>query len=164
MLRTLGAAAVAIGRNRDRWPPIIVRFFDWLDRFLQRVVRVPTLPKRKRLPRVRREHSASAKIHSPLRGEGLGSGVDVRYQVAAAYDALCALASDLGVPRHPDQTPYEFIHMFPSQLKNLRDEALELTELYVRSAYSPEPVDERTLDRLRKFWISFEKARNRVVR
>lgn len=163
-LRAIGAAAAAIGKRRDRWPPVVVKFFDWLDVLLLRIVRVPTLPKRKRLPRVSRERSASINFTSPLRGEGLGSGIDVRSQVAVAYDALCALASDLGVPRHQDQTPYEFVEKFPSQLDKLKAEALELTDLYVRSAYSREHIDESTLDRLRKFWIAFEKARNRVVR
>ncbi len=81
-----------------------------------------------------------------------------------AYQALCALAYDLGVPREAGETPNEFIARFPKELETLRDEAVELTRLYMVTAYSPQQVDERVLDRLRKFWMNYERVRSRVVR
>ena len=77
---------------------------------------------------------------------------------------MCALAYDYGVPRKPGQTPYEFIATFPKELNSIREEAYELTDLYVVSAYSTLQIDDKIRDRLRKFWITFDKLRNRVIR
>ena len=99
-----------------------------------------------------------------MRGEGIGSGADVRSYVESSYAALCALAYDMGVPRNIDQTPYEFIEAFPKTMSSIQEEARELTELYVRAAYSADIVEEEALDRLRKFWIAFDRMRRRVIR
>ena len=100
-----------------------------------------------------------------MAGEGGGgSGAQAGRYVAESYDALCALAEDLGVPRRIDQTPYEFLRAFPRELRGLRREARELTDMYVRSAYSEEPLDDKALDRLRKFWMSYERVRARYIR
>jgi hypothetical protein len=83
--------------------------------------------------------------------------------VATSYDALCALALDMGVPRRDDQTPYEFIQTFPKELEGLRDEAFLLTQLYVRSQYSDLELDPKTLAVLRRFWLTFEQTRRQYV-
>lgn len=167
-IRGLGAVAVRVARRRDRYPRFVVRFFDRLEAFLERIARVPELPKRRRRPRrISRDVSLSAKITNPMLEGASLSGVDPRWRVERCYDALCALAHDLGVPRRPDQTPYEFVRSIPRELESLKEEAYELTDLYVRLAYSPAEraaVDDRIEDRLRKFWISFERLRNRVVK
>ena len=74
------------------------------------------------------------------------------------------MGGDVGVPGEAGQTPYEFLKGFPRELRGLRGEARALTEMYVRSAYSEEPLDEKALDRLRKFWIGYEKVRSRYIR
>ena len=99
-----------------------------------------------------------------MQGEGLGSGADVRAYVESSYAALCALAYDMGVPRNMDQTPYEFIEAFPEAMRPIQVEARELTEMYVHAAYSPDIVDEEALDRLRKFWLVYDRMRRRVIR
>jgi hypothetical protein len=99
-----------------------------------------------------------------MHGEGAGSGADVRSFVESSYTALCALAYDMGVPREVDQTPYEFIAAFPKTMSGIQEEAQELTELYVRAAYSSEIVQEETLDRLRRFWVAYDRMRERVIR
>lgn len=164
LVRGLGAIAAMIARRRDRYPAFVVRFFNRLDAVLLRLTRLPVLPERQGRVRISADVAMSARIRNPMQGEGPGSGVNVRGYVAASYEALCALAYDLGVPRRKDQTPYEFVRAFPKALEPLREEALELTDLYVRSAYSPEILDERVLDRLRKFWYTYEKVRNRVIK
>lgn len=160
VLRGIGLIAANIARRRDRYPELVVRFFDWMDRVLERMVRVPEMPKFQRRRRVKRANSLAARTRNPL----ADTTRTPRDKIEACYDALCALAYDLGVPRKPGQTPYEFIHSFPRELDSLREEAFELTDLYVLSAYSQVEFDERTLDRLRKFWLSFEKSRQRVVK
>lgn len=162
LLRGAGVVAAYIGRNRDVFPGFVRRFFDRLDRFLERIVRVPELPRfRRRRPRIDRNLSMSAKIENPMAKAGT---LSTRAMIEGCYDALCALAYDLGVPRKIDQTPYEFIDSLPKELNSLREEAFELTDLYVRAAYANAQFDERTQDRLRRFWITFEKLRAKVVR
>ena len=99
-----------------------------------------------------------------MHGESDVSRNQVEAYVTRSYDALCALAYDLGVPRKEDQTPYEFIDSFPAELDSIRDEAHELTELYVRAAYSELEMDKHVLDRLRRFWFSYETVHSRYIR
>jgi hypothetical protein len=84
--------------------------------------------------------------------------------VAYAYEALNALAYDLGVPRGTGQTPYEFIDSFPRPLRKLKKDAHELTRLYVQSAYSRQPLHPADEQALRKFWVTYNQARRRVLR
>ena len=164
-LRALGGMAAKIGQRRDRYPRFMVRIFDWLDAFLERVLRMPTLPTFKRPVRIDRSVATCGHYTSPLEGAGRDpSRSELERQVALSYEALCALAYDLNVARRSDQTPYEFIESFPEELKGMKSEALELTTLYVRSEYSVEAMDEGVTDRLRRFWISYNRVRNRLLK
>ena len=164
LIRALGFLAVFIGHNRDVFPGWVSDIFNSLDALLQKYVRLPTLPKFKRRIRIHPAASLSAKFQNPMKGEGAVERDRVEQYVAQGYDALCALAHDMGVPRKPDQTPYEFLEAFPKELNNLQEVAHELTELYVQTAYSKLPPDDRVLDRLRKFWTTYEKVRIRYIR
>lgn len=159
-LRSVAVVAVHVARRRDRYPQWVERLFNWLEAWLDRVLRVPHLPRIRRRRRISRALSMSAKIANPLGdpGRNVGSAIE------ACYDALCALGHDYGVPRKPGQTPYEYIATFPKELQSIREEAFELTNLYVVSAYSNLPLDEKLKDRLRKFWVTFDQLRARVVR
>ncbi len=162
LLRWAGIAAAYLGKRRDLLSPRLRRLFDWIDKGLQKISHVPRLPERTRPRRVRRSEARCARFRNPM-GERAEAPRTAEDHVAYTYDALCALAADMGVPRNAGQTPYEFIGSFPKELKGLRNEALELTEMYVRSAYSPYRLDAGTEDRLRRFWITFDRIRNRVV-
>ena len=163
--RGVGVLAVQVGRNRDWFPDWVIDLFNGLDRFLERVIRLPELPKRRGPTRISPAVAKSTPFRNPMAGEGGGGHSQVaRNYVAVSYDALCALAADLGVPRQDDQTPYEFVKAFPRELRGLRHEARELTEMYVLSAYSEQPLDDKALDRLRKFWMAYERIRSRHVR
>ena len=162
-LRALGAVAISIGRRRDLYPQWVVRLFNGLDRLLQRMTQLPAMPQFAPRRRVSRSIATSVQYRNPMGDPARANRMTVADNVEFAYTALCALANDLGVPRRDDQTPYEFIHSFPRELESLRDEAYELTNLYVVAAYSPERLDDRITDRLRKFWITYERARNRVL-
>jgi hypothetical protein len=163
-LRAVGAAAAAIGQRRDRYPQWVVRLFDATDRLLQRITRLPSLPKLRRKKRIQRNIACSAKYNNPLGTSGPGLPETPAEQVMYAYEALGALAHDLGVPRMDGETPLEFIQRFPAELNDLRSEALDLTNLYHIAAYSPHQLDERVYDRLRRFWLSFRRVRNHYVR
>lgn len=164
-LRSAGAIAARIARQRYRYAPWVVRLFDRIDRLLQRFANLPSLPAlTPAAPRVRPEIAISARYRNPM-GDAARAGTMTSAEIISnAYEALCALAYDLGVPRRDDQTPYEFIASFPPALDRLREEATELTDLFVRANYSRERLDPRVEDRVRKFWIQYERIRNRIVR
>ncbi|MCP4641837.1 MAG: DUF4129 domain-containing protein [bacterium] len=159
--KAVGAAALAAAKRRDLFPPFVTRVLQWLDRLLQRITRLPALPKFKRRRRMDRAMSESVKYSNPL---STAPDMPMADQVEHAYNALCALAHDYGVPRRPDQTPYEFMEAFPEELVTLRDEAEELTGLYVATAYAARTPGARVEDRLRKFWHIYDRARNRILR
>lgn len=163
-LKALGAAAAHLGKQRHLLPQFLVRFFNGLDRLLERLTSLPSFARPQRMPRLSRDVALCAKYRNPLgdllRSQQMTTGQMIEY----SYEALCALAQDLGVPRQQGQTPYEFLQSFPEVLKTLHNEAAELTHYYVTSAYSTKSYDERLHDRLRKFWHTYEKVRRHVVR
>ncbi|HNR30292.1 MAG TPA: DUF4129 domain-containing protein [Candidatus Hydrogenedentes bacterium] len=163
-LRGIGGLAARIARRRDRYPRFVRRFFDAVDRLIQFLLRVPRLPGGARRVRISRNIATCVKYRN-LMGDPVASArMGVADHVAYAYEALCALAYDLGAPRKEGQTPFEFINALPEALRTLREEARELTQLYVVTAYSPETLDPRVTDRLRKFWTTYNRVRNRVLR
>lgn len=164
VMKAFGAAAARIARRRDLYPQFVIRFFDALEKILAHLTRLPTLPERKRRIRIQRDIATSTRYENSLRIENPAQPMSTRSHIEYAYEALCALAYDLGVPRKTDQTPFEFIQSFPEPLETLREEAQELTRLYVMAAYSPLAMDKNLEDRLRKFWFSYTRARNRIVR
>ncbi len=163
-LRGIGALAAGIARRRDRYPQWVIRFFDAIDRLLIALAGVPRLGLRRRSSiRISRDLSQSITFRNPLGDPQRSQTMGLAEHVAYAYAALCAIAADLGVPKRPDQTPYEFIHDFPKQLAFLSEEAVELTHLFVLTNYADAQLDERVFDRLRKFWFSFERFRRQIV-
>ncbi len=162
LLKGIGHAAAALARKRDRMPQIVARFFDWLDRLVQHITQMPAPRIRKRRLRVPRQAATCTSYRNTLSDSTRQNG-DLRAQIQYAYDALCALGYDLGVPRREGQTPYEYAAALPPELKGLRSEAAELTDIYVRSAYSNAPLDPRLEDRLRKFWFEYERLRRRIL-
>lgn len=163
-MKGLGTLAARIARRRDLYPRFVIRFFDALERWLSLLTRLPSVPERKRRIRIQRDIATSSKYESPFRNKEKSQALTTRNHIEYAYEALCALAYDLGTPRHPDQTPFEFIQSFPEPLETLREEAQELTQLYVLAAYSPIEMNAQLEDRLRKFWLVYRRARSRVVR
>ncbi len=165
LLKALAALAARIARRRDRYPRIIVRFFDRLEHLLTRFTQLPQrkAPRKRRI-RIQLDLATCRQFHNSLSHPPQTTPMSPSDHITYAYDALCALAHDLGVPRQQGQTPNEFLAAFPQALHTLRDEARELTQLHERAAYAPIPPDEDILDRLRKFWITYERARKRVLK
>ncbi|MFP6583386.1 MAG: DUF4129 domain-containing protein, partial [Candidatus Hydrogenedentota bacterium] len=140
-----------------------INFFGKLDAFLLKYVRIPTRVKQWRPRRVRKGVAQSIDFKSTMRGEGDASRTEVESYVAHAYDAMCALAYDMGVAKKDDQTPYEFVEAFPKELKGLKQEAKLLTDLYVRAAYSQLEMDPHSLDQIRRFWVRYDQVRRKLV-
>jgi hypothetical protein len=163
VLKALGAWAAHMARQRARYPRVVARFFDGLERVVNVLTRLPRPAPRRRRVRIQRDLATSMQYRSSL-GEERTRGWETRRHIEHAYAALCALAYDLGVPREAGQTPYEFLCQFPEELGSLAEEAEELTRLYVLAAYSPLEMDARMEDRLRKFWMGYERVRRRYVK
>jgi hypothetical protein len=164
LLKAALAGIAALGRHRHRFPPFVGRFFAFLEKTLSRLTSLPTLPKRRRRVRVQRDIATSVRYQNPMGFPERVQTMSVGDQVEYAYEALCALALDLGVPRDPHQTPYEFIDAFPEPLHTLRPEAENLTRLYLIAAYSTMKLEDRVLDQLRAFWITYNRVKQRVIR
>ena len=163
--RSVGLIAGAIGRRRDLYPEWVIRLFNRLDKLLERIVSLPEIVPSIRYGYPRAVNARSTRFSNPMAGEGAtAKSEDIQRYVTSSFDALCALADDMGSPREKDQTPYEFLRTLPREMKSIGEEAAEVVELYVRSAYSPVQPDPKVLDRLRKFWIAYDQIRKRYIR
>lgn len=164
-LKGAGWAAWRALQRRERLPRWLAALLRGVDATVSAVTQAPRWrPPAARRVRVSRDVAISANYRNSMGDEALSRRLDTRGHVEHAYSALCALAADLGVPRRDGETPLEFIARFPEALRGLRDEAEDLTRLYMVSAYSDLALEERVLDRLRKFWITYDRLRNRIVR
>lgn len=117
----------------------------------------------KRRIRIQRHVALSSRYDSPFRNPA-APPMPTRDHIIYAYDALRALATDIGAPPKASQTPYEFLENYPEGLRSMRDEAEEIIRLYVVAAYSDLEMTSRVEDRLRKFWYAFRASRNYYVR
>lgn len=163
VLKAVGSFAAGLAQRRDILPRRLRRFFEGVDRVMQRVTRLPAFPRVARRVRVSRDIATCGKFKNPLGAVPVGRPVNMADAIAYTYQALCALAHDLGVPREKGQTPYEFLASFPDALETLREEASELTQLYVLTAYAGREPAADAPDRLRRFWLEFERVRRRTV-
>lgn len=134
-------------------PPFLKRTFS---RFFQKNIPVSK--------KISLKNAKSTKFVNSLSDPLLSKRFTPNQHIEYAYQALCALAEDLGVPKKHYETPLEFLLNLPAPLEVLREEIEELTKLYQAAAYSPIQLDDKNLDRLRKFWLSYTWLRNRVVR
>lgn len=166
IVKGIGIVASIIGQQRDRWPVWVIKIFNGLDRLLSKLTSLPSFQRKQKALRIDRALATCANYKNSLSSENAAEQrtKNTGFHVEYAYEALCALAQDLAVPRHPDQTPYEFINAFPKELSALKDDALALTRLYVMAAYSGEEVDPRVEKILRKFWLEYNRVRARVIR
>ena len=140
-------------------PSRLAGLFDRLSRLFRRLTQVPKRKPRRAKVRVDSDIATCAQYQNPINGP-----MPLREKVQYSYDALCALAYDLGVPREEDQTPFEFLSALPEPIISLRDEAHTLTYHYVAGSYSTLPLPESVLDDLRDFWSRYEQLRARMVR
>jgi hypothetical protein len=116
--------------------------------------------RRRRSQRVERESI-------PIFGDGLSepwqrvvdtfrrTSVGPRYStrsVRRIYASLAAYAGELGYPRAPAQTPYDFLPTLKRAFPHAQDEVEEITEAYVRVHYAEEPETEDMLTSIRQDW------------
>ncbi len=133
--------------------------FDRLARFFRRLTYVPKRKPRRPRVKVDRDIATCARYQNPLNSQGT-----LREKIQYSYDALCALAYDLGVPREEGETPFEYLARLPEPIEEMRPEAHALTHLYVAGSYSTLQIPDEAASELGKFWKRFERLRGRVVR
>jgi hypothetical protein len=84
------------------------------------------------------------------------SGAAGRYPPAElvryTFEALEAWARDRGRPRHPDQTPHEFVRTLTEKSPALGDDVTRLAELYCQVAYAPFNLPPASAARLAELW------------
>ena len=68
------------------------------------------------------------------------------------YRNLLILGERVGHPRHPDQTPLEYWEQLRMIWPSLSEPILKLTQIYIETRYGHEPVDDDTLEELRRVW------------
>jgi uncharacterized membrane protein YgcG len=142
-------------RRRSRFAGL----FERLERLFRRMTYVPKRKPRGAKMRIDHDIATCARFQNPVDGP-----LPLREKIQYSYDALCALAYDLGVPREEDQTPFEFLEQLPEPIIDIKKEAHVLTHLFVASSYSTLTIPESVLDDLRAFWRRFERMRAKVVR
>lgn len=72
--------------------------------------------------------------------------------VRRIYASLAAYAGELGHPRAPGQTPYDFLPTLKRTFPDAQDEVREITEAYVRVHYAEEPETEGMLTTVQRDW------------
>lgn len=133
--------------------------FQRLAHLFRRLTYVPKRKPRRARVRIDRDIATCAPYQNPLNGP-----LSLRAKIQYSYDALCALAYDLGVPREEDQTPFEFLDALPEPIAEIEAEAHTLTHLYVAGTYSALTLPDTVLEDLRAFWIRYERLRRKVLR
>lgn len=144
-----------------RFVNVIITALAWLLFRLFPALLQWSLPQRRL--RIQRAIALSARYDNPLGRPDADAAMSVREHIAYAYEALCALAMDVGAPREQSQTPLEFLDHFPKRLSGMREEAEEIIRLYTLAAYSPYDMDAKLEDKLRRFWYAFRNTRNHYI-
>jgi hypothetical protein len=84
------------------------------------------------------------------------AGTAARYRpeelVRYSFEALEAWARDRGRPRHPEQTPHEFVRTLAADVAALADDAPPLADLYCQAAYSARGLPNTATARLARLW------------
>ena len=142
------------------WVNRLITAFAWVLFKMWPALRRWAFPDRR--IRIQRRVALSARYDNPLAKPG-AAPMPVSDHIAYAYDALRALAVDVGMPPRPSQTPYEFLDNYPEKLAGMKKEAEEIIRLYVVTTYSTFDADKTVEDRLRKFWRAFRVIRNHYV-
>ncbi|MCA1900881.1 MAG: DUF4129 domain-containing protein, partial [Candidatus Hydrogenedens sp.] len=152
----------AVKRFIVHWWQVSLQRGGFLVRWLMKL-----LERRKGKVKIKRKisikSSKSIKFVNSLSDPNMSQKFTPNEHIEYAYQALCALAEDLGVPKKLNETPLEFLANLPNVLEVLREEIEELTLLYQTAVFSPIKFDSKILDRLRKFWILYTRVRNRLL-
>jgi len=75
-----------------------------------------------------------------------------RLQVLFYYLALVRRGSEAGLPRKPDQTPYEYARTLSRNLPDVGEDVQAMSEAFVEARYSQHLVDKEQSSRVSQLW------------
>ena len=76
---------------------------------------------------------------------------------------MCAAAADLGYPRAPDETAYEYLPTLARVWPGMRAETELITDAYNRAHYGEVPETEEELARILAAWQRLSETRSAPV-
>ena len=81
-----------------------------------------------------------------------------RDRIVRYYLNVLNQAKRRGAPRHESQTPYEYRLNLAQSVPEVEQEIEELTEAFVHTRYSPQPVEETQATAVQKWWKRIKQA------
>ncbi len=109
-----------------------------------------------RLPRLFRRDGRPPEFRNPFADADGLHDLSPRDVVLHTYGAFMSLARICGCPRPPQKTASEFLSDLPSNLAGLRDEARELSRMYLQAEYATDHDFTDDLPRLGEIWGRLE--------
>ncbi len=92
------------------------------------------------------------------------SALSPRGRILYFYLSTLRRAGDRGIPRKPDQTPYEYEDVLDTHLPNAEDEVAALTEAFVEVRYSPHSIDAERARSVQAHWQRLRQAIQQIKR
>jgi len=89
---------------------------------------------------------------------GIGRGLLAAISVRNIYANVIRLAEKRGYPRHPAQTPYEYLPILTLVFPGYDEELKRITEAYVKVHYGELPTTREELEAIRACWKRLENA------
>jgi hypothetical protein len=152
------AAAFWLWRSRERLPEMLRRFLEAWRGFWSWLFG----GRRKKGPGAASAEESQTPGPAARRFsdfvDPFAAGTADRYRpdelVRYSFEALEAWARDHGLPRKPDQTPYEFSQRIGVRVASLAGDLRTLSDLYYRAAYARGSLSAAGVRPLARFWRS----------
>src|SRR5262249_40285164 len=87
-----------------------------------------------------------------------------RERILYFYLSTVRRAQEQGIPRSPDQTPYEYQEVLNSELADAQTEVGALTQAFIEARYSPAPVDTDKAKHTQTHWHQLRRVLQRSKR
>jgi hypothetical protein len=83
---------------------------------------------------------------------GMAARLSPEALVKYSFEAFEAWSRERGIPRQPDETPYELARMVGARVQSLAADSRRMVDLYCRVAYAGERPTEAGVEMLERFW------------
>ena len=87
-----------------------------------------------------------------------------RERIRYFYLSTLRRAREQGIPRSPDQTPYEYENILDSTVPDAQAEVAALTEAFVEAHYSEHPVDAEQANDVQNHWQQLRRTLQQIKR
>jgi hypothetical protein len=110
--------------------------WDWLTLWMRRKITLVRVNRYTNMPAVRVDPTEES-----------------LFSVRDLYRALLWQGMELGIPRQPDETPYEYSHRLEIKTRDYSQGIAQITEAYIGERYGLMYTDTDQLKRLNKIWL-----------